>query len=71
MCDESLDYKLLKQVILNLKTSYRNGGVGKPREDGVTGKRVAGTWRMLGYPYENLYYCKVGNVCGGVKWFLE
>jgi len=54
MCDESLDSKLLKQVILNLKTSYRNGGGEKPRENGVVGKRVTGTWRMLGCPYENL-----------------
>jgi len=43
MCDESLDSKLLKQVILNLKTSYRNGGGEKPRDDGVAGKRVEGT----------------------------
>jgi hypothetical protein len=50
MCDESLDSKLLKQVILNLKTSYRNGGGEKAREDGVAGKRVTGTWRMLGCP---------------------
>jgi hypothetical protein len=69
MCDESLDSKLLKQVILNLKTSYRNGWGEKPREDGVAGKRIAGTGRMLGYPYENLDYCKVGNVCEGIQWF--
>lgn len=48
MCDESLDSKLLKQVILNLKTSYRNGGGEKPKEDGVAGKRVAGTMEDVG-----------------------